>query len=184
MNQVFGKPFFKVNAEEMFDNDAREENGPPSDLFVFNDQTHIVRSSSNGAQGLRALAQGRARCRRPRASAATPTMASPPPAPKAGTPSASTSWAKPGRRGTRHSSIPTSRRTRARRRRSPANSTSGQPGELYDGAGAPARRQHGYRPPGLGLSREYHDDNFSRAKRWAEDERRGRSNTRFGWMRT
>jgi predicted TIM-barrel fold metal-dependent hydrolase len=28
------------------------------------------------------------------------------------------------------------------------------------------------------------DDNFSRAKRWAEDERRGHSNTRFGWMRT
>ncbi len=28
------------------------------------------------------------------------------------------------------------------------------------------------------------DDNFSRAKRWAEQERRGRSNTRFGWMRT
>lgn len=28
------------------------------------------------------------------------------------------------------------------------------------------------------------DDNFTKAKRWAEDERRGRSNTRFGWIRT
>jgi uncharacterized protein len=58
MNQVFGKPFFKVNHEEMFDHDAREEHGPPRDLFVFDDQTHIVRSSSNGPNGLRALAQG------------------------------------------------------------------------------------------------------------------------------
>jgi uncharacterized protein len=58
MNQVFGKPFFKVNHEEMFDHDAREEHGPPRDLFVFDDQTHIVRSSTNSPQSLRALAQG------------------------------------------------------------------------------------------------------------------------------
>jgi len=58
MNQVFGKRFFNVNAEEMFDDDAREEHAPPKDLFVFDDQTHIVRSSTNGPNGLRALAQG------------------------------------------------------------------------------------------------------------------------------
>ncbi len=58
MNQVFGKRFFNVSAEEMFDDDAREEHAPPKDLFVFDDQTHIVRSSTNGPNGLRALAQG------------------------------------------------------------------------------------------------------------------------------
>src|SRR5258708_27606537 len=58
MNQVFGKPFFKVNVDEMFDDDAREEHAPPRDLFVFDDQTHIGRSSTNGPNGLRALAQG------------------------------------------------------------------------------------------------------------------------------
>ncbi|HWG80447.1 MAG TPA: amidohydrolase family protein [Stellaceae bacterium] len=58
MNQVFGKPFFKVSHEEMFDDGAREEHAPPRDLFVFDDQTHIVRSSSNSPQSLRALAQG------------------------------------------------------------------------------------------------------------------------------
>ncbi len=58
MNQVFGKRFFNVNAEEMFDDDAREEFAPPSNLFIFDDQTHIVRSSTNSPQGLRALAQG------------------------------------------------------------------------------------------------------------------------------
>src|SRR5258707_6408455 len=58
MNQVFGKRFFNVSAEEMFDDDAREEHAPPKDLFVFDDQTHIVRSSTNGPNGLRAPPQG------------------------------------------------------------------------------------------------------------------------------
>ncbi|MBO0752073.1 MAG: hypothetical protein J2P53_08180, partial [Bradyrhizobiaceae bacterium] len=58
MNEVYGQTFFKVSQVEMFEPEARNENGPPDDLFVFDDQTHIVRSSSNGAQGLRALAQG------------------------------------------------------------------------------------------------------------------------------
>ena len=58
MNEVFGKPFFKVSKDELFEPEAHDEDGPPKDLFVFDDQTHIVRSSSNGAQGLRALAQG------------------------------------------------------------------------------------------------------------------------------
>jgi uncharacterized protein len=58
MNEVFGKRFFNVSAIELFEPAAAAENAPPKNLFVFDDQTHIVRSSSNGAQGLRALAQG------------------------------------------------------------------------------------------------------------------------------
>ena len=58
MNEVFGNRFFKVNAEEMFEPEAFRQNAPPRNLFVFDDQTHIVRSSTNSPQGLRALAQG------------------------------------------------------------------------------------------------------------------------------
>src|SRR6266851_3292366 len=58
INEVFGNTFFKVSQVEMFEPEAAAANGPPSDLFVFDDQTHIVRSSTNGPQGLRALAQG------------------------------------------------------------------------------------------------------------------------------
>ena len=58
MNEVFGKRFFNVSPIEMFEEAAAAENAPPKNLFVFDDQTHIVRSSSNSAQGLRALAQG------------------------------------------------------------------------------------------------------------------------------
>src|SRR5206468_3689074 len=58
MNEVFGNSFFKVDAVEMFEPAAAAENGPPKNLFVFDDQTHIVRSSTNTPQGLRALAQG------------------------------------------------------------------------------------------------------------------------------
>jgi uncharacterized protein len=58
MNEVFGKRFFNVSPIELFEEAAAAENAPPKNLFVFDDQTHIVRSSSNGPQGLRALAQG------------------------------------------------------------------------------------------------------------------------------
>ncbi|MGE5345156.1 MAG: hypothetical protein ACM3JH_04300 [Acidithiobacillales bacterium] len=58
MNEVFGKTFFKVSKEEMFERAAYAENAPPKNLFVFDDQTHIVRSSTNSPNGLRALAQG------------------------------------------------------------------------------------------------------------------------------
>jgi len=58
MNEVFGKQFFKVSALEMFEPAAYAESAPPKDLFVFDDQTHIVRSSMNSPNGLRALAQG------------------------------------------------------------------------------------------------------------------------------
>jgi predicted TIM-barrel fold metal-dependent hydrolase len=58
MNEVYGNTFFKVDKVEMFEPAAAAENGPPKNLFVFDDQTHIVRSSTNTPQGLRALAQG------------------------------------------------------------------------------------------------------------------------------
>jgi predicted TIM-barrel fold metal-dependent hydrolase len=57
MNEVYGANF-NVSQAELFEPAASEENGPPRDLFVFDDQTHIVRTSRNTPQGLRALAQG------------------------------------------------------------------------------------------------------------------------------
>jgi hypothetical protein len=58
INEAFGQPFFKVSPVEMYEPAAFAENGTPADVFVFDDQTHIVRSSTNSPQGLRALAQG------------------------------------------------------------------------------------------------------------------------------
>jgi uncharacterized protein len=58
INEVFGNKFFNVQAIEMFEPAAAAEHGPPKNLFVFDDQTHIVRSSTNSPNGLRALAQG------------------------------------------------------------------------------------------------------------------------------
>jgi uncharacterized protein len=57
MNEVYGANF-QVSETELFEPEAHDENGPPRDLFVLDDQTHIVRSSTNSPQGLRALAQG------------------------------------------------------------------------------------------------------------------------------
>jgi predicted TIM-barrel fold metal-dependent hydrolase len=58
MNEVFGKRFFNVSPIDMFESAAYAETGPPQDLFVFDDQTHIVRTSINSPNALRALAQG------------------------------------------------------------------------------------------------------------------------------
>ena len=60
MNEVYGNTFFKVSPVEMFEPAAAAENGPPKNLFIFDDQTHIVRTSQNTGAGnaLRALAQG------------------------------------------------------------------------------------------------------------------------------
>ena len=58
MNEVYGKKFFKVSEEELFEPAAAHEAGPPDDLFVFDDQTHIVRNPQQQGRGLRALAQG------------------------------------------------------------------------------------------------------------------------------
>jgi predicted TIM-barrel fold metal-dependent hydrolase len=58
MNEVYGRKYFDVRPVDMYETAAYEENGVPEDVFVFDDQTHIVRSSMNGPNGLRALAQG------------------------------------------------------------------------------------------------------------------------------
>jgi uncharacterized protein len=58
MNEVYGKKLFNVRPVEMYETAAYAENGVPQDVFVFDDQTHIVRTSMNGGNGLRALAQG------------------------------------------------------------------------------------------------------------------------------
>jgi hypothetical protein len=60
MNEVHGA-YFKVDKEEMFDREKGHStwNGAPSNLFVFDDQLHVVRSKLSGAGfSLRALAQG------------------------------------------------------------------------------------------------------------------------------
>jgi uncharacterized protein len=58
MNQVFGH-FFDVRPIEMLVKEAYAEGGPPKGLFVFDDQTHIIRSSRVGpGNALRDIAQG------------------------------------------------------------------------------------------------------------------------------
>ena len=46
MNEVFGERFFNVNPIEMFESAAYAESAVPSDVFVFDDQTHIVRTAN------------------------------------------------------------------------------------------------------------------------------------------
>src|SRR6267378_165634 len=58
MNQVFGE-FFDVRPIEMLMSEAYAAGGPPRDLFVFDDQTHIIRSSRTGpGNALRDIAEG------------------------------------------------------------------------------------------------------------------------------
>ena len=58
MNEVYGA-FFNVDREEMFDDGASEGRRPPRDLFVFDDQLHMIRQSNTTTnRALRALAQG------------------------------------------------------------------------------------------------------------------------------
>jgi uncharacterized protein len=58
MNQVFGH-FFDVRPIEMLIGEAYAEGGPPQGIFVFDDQTHIIRSSRTGpGNALRDIAQG------------------------------------------------------------------------------------------------------------------------------
>jgi hypothetical protein len=57
MNEVFGQGLFQVDEEELHHHGHDREHGPPRDLFVFDDQTHIVRTSQNTPNALRALAQ-------------------------------------------------------------------------------------------------------------------------------
>ena len=58
MNEVFGR-FFNVDPIEMFEPAAYAQAGAPRDLFVFDDQLHLVRGSdTSGGHFLRAAAQG------------------------------------------------------------------------------------------------------------------------------
>jgi hypothetical protein len=57
MNDVYGS-FFRVSEAELFEQAAHAEAAPPKDLFVFDDQLHMVRGSRPSPAGLRAIAQG------------------------------------------------------------------------------------------------------------------------------
>ncbi len=57
MNEVFGR-FFDVSPIEMFEQEAFAASGAPSNLFVFDDQLHVVRGSQDQSRSLRAIAQG------------------------------------------------------------------------------------------------------------------------------
>src|SRR5262245_54959501 len=57
MNEVFGQ-CVDVKPIEMFESAAWAATGAPTDLFVFDDQTHTVRGSMPGPAALRAVAQG------------------------------------------------------------------------------------------------------------------------------
>jgi predicted TIM-barrel fold metal-dependent hydrolase len=58
MNEVFGR-FFDVDPIEMFEPAAYAQAGTPRDLFVFDDQLHMVRGTQGAAgTALRALSQG------------------------------------------------------------------------------------------------------------------------------
>jgi len=57
MNEVFGH-FFNVSLLEVFEPAAYAATGAPANLYVLDDQTHLVRSSLQGPVTLRAIAQG------------------------------------------------------------------------------------------------------------------------------
>src|SRR5436853_5566413 len=57
MNEVFGR-FFDVSPLELFAPAHAQGGALPKDLFVFDDQLHMIRESYNGTLALRALAQG------------------------------------------------------------------------------------------------------------------------------
>jgi hypothetical protein len=57
MNEVHGQ-FFSVDRAELYEPDAAAPNAPPTDLFVFDDQLHMVRSSQNGPHVFLAFVQG------------------------------------------------------------------------------------------------------------------------------
>src|SRR5439155_22864906 len=50
--------FFNVRPEELYEPAAYAQAAPPKDLFVFDDQLHLVRGSQPSPAGLRAIAQG------------------------------------------------------------------------------------------------------------------------------
>src|SRR5919204_6962703 len=54
MNEVFGR-FFEVSPLELFAS-AHAQGGLPKDVFVFDDQLHMIRESYNGSVGRHAMA--------------------------------------------------------------------------------------------------------------------------------
>src|SRR5438552_18959437 len=56
MNEVFGR-FFEVNPLELMGS-AHAQGAVPRDLFVFDDQLHMIRESFSGPLALRAMSQG------------------------------------------------------------------------------------------------------------------------------
>src|SRR5437867_4827749 len=58
MNEIFGR-YFNVSRDALYEGEAFAADGPPADLFVFDDQLHMIRQSNTTSnRGLRALAQG------------------------------------------------------------------------------------------------------------------------------
>jgi uncharacterized protein len=58
MNEVFGR-FFNVRREALFESEAFAADSLPDDLFIFDDQLHMIRySNTTTNRALRALAQG------------------------------------------------------------------------------------------------------------------------------
>jgi uncharacterized protein len=57
MNDVYGA-FFNISEVELYEAAAFAQAAPPRDLFVFDDQLHMVRGSRSSPAALRAIAQG------------------------------------------------------------------------------------------------------------------------------
>jgi len=58
MNEIFGR-YFTVSRDALYEGEAFAADGPPRDLFIFDDQLHMIRQSNTTSnRGLRALAQG------------------------------------------------------------------------------------------------------------------------------
>src|SRR5262245_12884596 len=57
MNDVYGR-FFDVSPAELHEPGAQAQAAPPTDLFIFDDQLHLVRGSLPSPADLRAIAQG------------------------------------------------------------------------------------------------------------------------------
>src|SRR5881628_442620 len=57
MNEIFGQ-YFKVSRDALFEGEAFAADGPPKDLFVFDEQQHMIRQSHlTENRALRALEQ-------------------------------------------------------------------------------------------------------------------------------
>ena len=104
-------------AIEMFEPAAAAEIGPPKNLFVFDDQTHIVRSSTIRPRGCVRSPRAPVRLRRRRVSPPPPRRLSAIRSTAAAAiPPAWTNSAAPGHPGTRRNSVRISRRIPDRRR--------------------------------------------------------------------